>query len=131
MVYFKLLSKNAKMPRRQHSTAAAFDLYSSELVMIEPGKMAVVETDVAFLMAPEGDNKYVMPRITSLWALAATHNVYVAASDYARDGKGAKVILVNNADRSFLVKPGDAIAQVIFEMMIAVHEISTSPAVVG
>ncbi|WP_289780800.1 dUTP diphosphatase [Staphylococcus agnetis] len=43
----KLLSKNAKLPTRNHSTDAGFDIYAAETVILEPQEKALIATDIA------------------------------------------------------------------------------------
>lgn len=43
----KLLSDNATMPTRNHSTDAWFDIYAAETVVLEPQEKALIATDIA------------------------------------------------------------------------------------
>ncbi|MDU0481065.1 dUTP pyrophosphatase, partial [Staphylococcus chromogenes] len=43
----KLLSKNATLPTRNHSTDAGFDIYAAETVVLEPQEKALIATDIA------------------------------------------------------------------------------------
>nr|WP_168429058.1 dUTP pyrophosphatase [Staphylococcus sp. 10602379] len=43
----KLLSKNATLPTRNHSTDAGFDIYAAETVILEPQEKALIATDIA------------------------------------------------------------------------------------
>ncbi|MEB7451264.1 dUTP pyrophosphatase [Staphylococcus chromogenes] len=43
----KLLSKNATLPTRNHSTDAGFDIYAAETVILEPQEKALISTDIA------------------------------------------------------------------------------------
>ncbi|EGQ1677238.1 dUTP pyrophosphatase [Staphylococcus pseudintermedius] len=43
----KLLSDNATLPTRNHSTDAGFDIYAAETVVLEPQKKALIATDIA------------------------------------------------------------------------------------
>ncbi|HDA4438306.1 TPA: dUTP pyrophosphatase [Staphylococcus aureus] len=49
----KLLSKDARMPERNHKTDADYDIFSAETVVLEPQEKAVIKTDVA-VSIPEG-----------------------------------------------------------------------------
>ncbi|MBU7207585.1 dUTP pyrophosphatase [Staphylococcus aureus] len=49
----KLLSKDARMPERNHKTDAGYDIFSAETVVLEPQEKAVIKTDVA-VSIPEG-----------------------------------------------------------------------------
>ncbi|MBV5191144.1 dUTP diphosphatase [Staphylococcus chromogenes] len=43
----KLLSENATLPTRNHSTDAGFDIYAAETITLEPQEKALVATDIA------------------------------------------------------------------------------------
>lgn len=43
----KLLSENATLPTRNHSTDAGFDIYAAETVILEPQDKALIATDIA------------------------------------------------------------------------------------
>ncbi|HDD7339283.1 TPA: dUTP pyrophosphatase [Staphylococcus aureus] len=49
----KLLSKDARMPERNHETDAGYDIFTAETVVLEPQEKAVIKTDVA-VSIPEG-----------------------------------------------------------------------------
>ncbi|HEG7279667.1 TPA: dUTP pyrophosphatase [Staphylococcus aureus] len=49
----KLLSKDARMPERNHKTDAGYDIFSAKTVVLEPQEKAVIKTDVA-VSIPEG-----------------------------------------------------------------------------
>ncbi|UXU67465.1 dUTP pyrophosphatase [Staphylococcus agnetis] len=43
----KLLSENATLPTRNHSTDAGFDIYAAETVILEPQGKELISTDIA------------------------------------------------------------------------------------
>ena len=43
----KLLSENATLPTRNHSTDAGFDIYAAETVILQPQEKALIATDIA------------------------------------------------------------------------------------
>ncbi|MCE5541718.1 dUTP pyrophosphatase [Staphylococcus pseudintermedius] len=43
----KLLSDNATLPTRNHSTDAGFDIYAAETVILEPQQKALIATDIS------------------------------------------------------------------------------------
>lgn len=43
----KLLSSDATMPTRNHSTDAGFDIYAAEAITLEPQRKALIATDIA------------------------------------------------------------------------------------
>lgn len=43
----KLLSENATLPTRNHSTDAGFDIYAAETMILEPQDKSLITTDIA------------------------------------------------------------------------------------
>ncbi|PTG77830.1 dUTP pyrophosphatase [Staphylococcus chromogenes] len=43
----KLLSENATLPTRNHSTDAGFDIYAAETIILEPQAKSLITTDIA------------------------------------------------------------------------------------
>ena len=43
----KLLSDNATLPTRNHSTDAGFDIYAAETITLDPQEKALIATDIA------------------------------------------------------------------------------------
>ncbi|PTF57680.1 dUTP diphosphatase [Staphylococcus chromogenes] len=43
----KLLSENATLPTRNHSTDAGFDIYAAETIILEPQEKQLIATDIA------------------------------------------------------------------------------------
>ncbi len=116
----KLLSVNARAPQRQSDLAAGYDLYSSEDVIIGAGKRDRIKTGVAIAL-PRGTYGRVAPRSS----LALHSGIDVGAGVIDEDYRGEVcVVLFNHGDRSFEVKVGDRIAQLI------IHVIDTPSVVV-
>jgi dUTPase len=129
----KLANVRAKVPKRIDPLSPEFEVYSAEssIVIIHGhGGMAVIDTGVYFnpddkddiCLAIENIEKYgigmlISPRITPLWSLATTHNVYAISGEF-KSGETAKILVINNAATAYIISPGDAIANVVFDMVV-------------
>jgi dUTP pyrophosphatase len=102
-------------PRQQSSGAAGVDLLAalgtSETLIIEPGKRALVPTGMSIAL-PAGYEAQVRPRS----GLAAEHGVTVLNTPGTIDAdyRGEiKVILVNLGEDAFAIRRGERIAQMV------------------
>ena len=99
-------------PRYAHPGDAGADLMASEGATLAPGERALIGTGVSIAL-PEGYAAFVVPRS----GLAAKHGITVVNSPGTVDAgyRGEiKVTLLNTDQReTFVVEPGDRIAQVI------------------
>jgi dUTP pyrophosphatase len=107
----QLLSEIAQLPTKGSIEAAGHDLYSAEDLTIPPHDQALVDTQIAVAIPRDAYGR-VAPRS----GLAVKSKIGIAAGVIDADYRGSiKVLLVNNADKPFIVKPGDRIAQLIIE----------------
>ncbi|GAA1619781.1 dUTP diphosphatase [Leucobacter chromiireducens] len=99
-------------PRYAHPGDAGADLMAAEGATLAPGERALIGTGVSIAL-PEGYAAFVVPRS----GLAAKHGITVVNSPGTVDAgyRGEiKVTLLNTDQReTFVVEPGDRIAQVI------------------
>jgi dUTP pyrophosphatase len=112
MLRIKKIHENAVLPRRANSSDAGYDLSSVESIVIPPQSTAVVSTGLA-VAVPPGTYGRVAPRS----GLAAKHSIGVGAGVVDGGFRGElKVVLFNHdIERSFAVRPGDRIAQLVLE----------------
>lgn len=102
---------NARLPEAKTTDAAGLDLTSAETNTVPPHSRKVIDTGIA-IQVPDGTYGRVAPRS----GLAVKNQIDVAAGVIDADYKGkVGVVLVNNSDKTFEVKPGDRIAQLIVE----------------
>ena len=105
------LEEGAIAPTYAHDDDAGMDLYANEAAVIFPGGRAMIGTGL-HVELPEGTYGAVMPRS----GLAAKHGVTVLNApgivDHGYRGE-VKVTLYNTSDRTFDVRHGDRIAQLI------------------
>ncbi len=113
MLKFKLLSEDATLPTRATTGSAGLDLYASEETSISSGSRRVVKTDLS-LAVPMGTYARIAPRS----GLAFKHGIDVCAGVVDSDYRGPLgVVLSNLSDKTFEIKKGDRIAQLIIEQI--------------
>lgn len=116
IIKVKTLSENAKLPVYATSGSAGVDLCSAVSLTIDPGKIALVKTNLSLEMPPN-----IEAQIRSRSGLAIKNGIFVLNapgtidSDYRGD---VGVILANFSEEAFDVKIGDRIAQMVFAKVI-------------
>jgi dUTP pyrophosphatase len=116
IVKIKKLSDNAKIPEYATPGSAGVDLCSAISTTIEPGKIALIKTNIS-IETPQN----IEAQIRSRSGLAFKNGIFVLNapgtidSDYRGD---VGVILANFSDNAFDVKVGDRIAQMVFAKVI-------------
>lgn len=109
MIQFKLLTQDAKAPKRATEHSAGFDIYAPERVDIPAGQNYLVGTGVAMAI-PNGWVGIVNPRSS----VAAKKKVRVGARVIDADYRGEVFInLHNDSDETFEIVKGDRIAQLV------------------
>ena len=112
-ILVKRFDKKVKLPTYKTSGSSGMDLmaYVKNKINIKPGKTALIPTGIS-LKIPKNYEIQIRPRS----GLAAKNNVSVLNtpgtidSDYRGE---IKVILINLSKKSFVVKLGDRIAQMV------------------
>lgn len=111
MLKYKLLTKEAFAPIRATELAAGIDLRSPIDITIQPGKNALVPSDLAFSF-PAGT----YGRVAGRSGLALKKKITVGGGVIDADYTGnVKVILFNLGEEPFEIKRGDRFAQLICE----------------
>lgn len=107
----QLLHSQAQQPTRSSEHAAGFDVYACERTGLLPGIQSTVRLGFAAAF-PRGHVALVWDRSS----LAAKHGVTALAGVIDADYRGEWcVVLYNTSPKTFLIQPGDRIAQVIFQ----------------
>ena len=107
----ELLSSQAQVPKRNSSSAAGYDLYSSEKTSIEPHTRKIINTDVA-IAVPLGTYGRIAPRS----GLSVKSSIDIGAGVVDEDYRGAvKILLINHSDNTFEINIGDRVAQLVLE----------------
>lgn len=108
------LHPDARIPRRETSDAAGYDLASVQHVEIPSHGTAIVSTGLA-IAVPDGTYGRIAPRS----GLAAKHSIGVGAGVVDGGYRGeVKVVLFNHGHVPYVVHPGDRIAQLILECIV-------------
>jgi dUTP pyrophosphatase len=123
-VRVRLLHPGAKLPTRATARSAGYDVYAAEAATIPGAALTpdgvevgrgMVSTGLA-LAIPDGLYGRVAPRS----GIAVRNGIDVGAGvidpDYREE---LRVLLFNFAARAFEVRPGDRIAQLVFERVAA------------
>jgi dUTP pyrophosphatase len=111
---FQRLDPRAVLPTRGSAASAGLDLYSIELVRLEPGQRVVARTGLA-VAVPEGFYGRVAPRS----GLATKNGLDVLAGVIDADYRGEIGCLILNAGRELIELPAQSkICQLIIEKII-------------
>lgn len=109
----KKLIEKARLPERANKGDAGLDLFSVEMVNIEPGAYHLVKTGIA-IQLPKNTEAQIRPRS----GLALKHGITVLNSPGTID-EGYRgeigVILINHSKVPFEVKEGMKIAQMVIK----------------
>ena len=112
-ILVKKFDKNIKLPTYKTSGSSGMDLvaYIKNKITINPGKTAIIPTGIAVAI-PKNYEIQIRPRS----GLAAKKGITVLNTPGTIDAdyRGEiKIILINLSTKSFVVKSGDRIAQMI------------------
>ena len=112
-VKIKRLSPDAKIPQYAHGPDedAGLDLCSIEHAEIEPGAVAAVATGLSIELPP-GYEAQIRPRSGLAFKFAVTVANAPGTIDPAYRGE-IKIGLINHGRETYIVNPGDRIAQMI------------------
>lgn len=114
MIQFKKLTSNAKLPKRASEGAAGFDIYCSDFIRLAPSVHCLLPTGIAMAI-PHGWVGLIWPRS----GLAAKNGINTLAGVVDADYRGeVKVSLINHGHDFVEFKPGDRIAQILFQPVL-------------
>jgi dUTP pyrophosphatase len=119
----RLLHPSARLPWRAHPGDGGADLHAVEEVVIPPGERREVGTGIA-LAIPEGHAGFVQPRS----GLAFRHGLMVVNTPGLIDAgfRGeVRVCLYNSGSEPFPIEPGDRIAQLVVQPVVAAEFVTT------
>ena len=104
------LGENAKMPYKKHLGDAGWDLYVSRECDIPAGETVDVHTDIKIDMPP-----YLYARITGRSSTLRKHKLLVNEAIIDNGYTGELFVCIHNmGDKTFHVKQGMRLAQVLF-----------------
>lgn len=108
MMSYKLVTKNAILPKKKFCRDVGFELYSAEDKIVPARSRAVIDTDLIFTY-PFGYYGLLL----SIPEISTNLHVDVVTTPIENEIDSIKVILVNNSDIDFPVKKADRIALMI------------------
>ena len=112
-ILVKKFDKNIKLPAYKTSGSSGMDLmaYIKNKITINPGKIALVPTGIAVAI-PENYEIQIRPRsgLAAKKGISVLNTPGTVDSDYRGE---IKIILINLSKKSFIVKSGDRVAQMI------------------
>tara|TARA_B100001250_G_scaffold335311_1_gene301498 strand:+ start:44 stop:481 length:438 start_codon:yes stop_codon:yes gene_type:complete len=112
-ILVKKFDKNIKLPAYKTSGSSGMDLvaYIKKKITINPGKTAMISTGIAVAI-PKKYEIQIRPRsgLAAKKGISVLNTPGTIDSDYRGE---IKIILINLSQKSFMVKSGDRIAQMI------------------
>ena len=112
-ILVKKFDKNIKLPTYKTSGSSGMDLvaYIKNKITINPGKTAMVPTGIA-VAVPKTYEIQIRPRsgLAAKKGISVLNTPGTVDSDYRGE---IKIILINLSKKSFVVKSGDRVAQMI------------------
>lgn len=130
MIKLSKTREDAIYPTRGSEGAAGWDLYAIEDVYIGPGERQLIDTGIASEFSDS-----IVGKIKPRSGLAYKYGIDVMAGVIDSDFRDSiKVLLINHGNETFVVSPGDRIAQIIFTLAfhnVVLHEGPVSETVRG
>ncbi len=112
-ILVKKFNKNIKLPTYKTSGSSGMDLVAhiKSKINIKPGKIAIISTGIAIAI-PINYEIQIRPRsgLAAKKGISVLNTPGTIDSDYRGE---IKIILINLSKKSFIVKSGDRIAQMI------------------
>ena len=112
-ILVKKFDKNIKLPTYKTSGSSGMDLvaYIKNKITINPGKTVIIPTGIAVAI-PKNYEIQIRPRsgLAAKKGISVLNTPGTIDSDYRGE---IKIILINLSKKSFVVKSGDRIAQMI------------------
>jgi len=105
-------------PKYQTKHASGVDLHSAQDITIKSTEFKMVDTGIA-IEIPKGLEAQVRPRsgLAAKWGIGVLNSPGTIDADYRGE---IKVILFNFSKKSFRIKKGDRIAQLVFSKVTRV-----------
>ena len=112
-ILVKKFDKNIKLPTYKTSGSSGMDLvaYIKNKITINPGKTAMIPTGIA-VAVPKNYEIQIRPRsgLAAKKSISVLNTPGTIDSDYRGE---IKIILINLSKKSYVVKSGDRVAQII------------------
>ena len=112
-ILVKKFDKDIKLPAYKTSGSSGMDLiaHTKNKIIINPGKVAIIPTGIAIAI-PKNYEAQIRPRsgLAAKKGISVLNTPGTVDSDYRGE---IKIILINLSKKSFVVKSGDRVAQMI------------------
>ena len=112
-ILVKKFDKNIKLPTYKTSGSSGMDLvaYIKNKITIDPGKTVIIPTGIAVAI-PKNYEIQIRPRsgLAAKKGISVLNTPGTVDSDYRGE---IKIILINLSKKSFVIKSGDRVAQMI------------------
>ena len=112
-ILVKKFNKNIKLPVYKTPGSSGMDLmaYTKNKITIDPGKTAIIPTGIAVAI-PKNYEIQIRPRsgLAAKKAISVLNTPGTIDADYRGE---IKIILINLSKKSFVVRSGDRVAQMI------------------
>ena len=112
-ILVKKFNKNIKLPVYKTSGSSGMDLsaYLKDKMIINPGKIKIIQTGIAVAI-PKNYEIQIRPRsgLAAKKGISVLNTPGTVDSDYRGE---IKIILINLSKKSFIVKSGDRVAQMV------------------
>ena len=112
-ILVKKFDKNIKLPTYKTSGSSGMDLvaYVKNKITIKPGKISLIPTGIAVAI-PKNYEIQIRPRsgLAAKKGISVLNTPGTIDSDYRGE---IKIILVNLSNKSFVIKSGDRVAQMV------------------
>ncbi|HLD07514.1 MAG TPA: dUTP diphosphatase [Candidatus Peribacterales bacterium] len=120
------IDKSLPLPRYESNGATGFDLITRETTIVEPGKIALVPSNV-IVKVPEGYTLLIIPRssLPRKKALVCPHSLGVIDQDYCGPEDEIKVQVQNISTEPVTIEKGERIAQGLFVRVDAAEWMET------
>lgn len=113
MLYVKLTKPDAKQPIKRYDGDAGYDIFPCETVLVKAGKSETISTGLHVQFVPDDSLPFYI-RVAPRSGLAKNHGINVLAGVVDCRYVGEIMVIVHNtSDTNFIVKPSQAIAQLI------------------
>ena len=128
-ILVKKFDKNIKLPIYKTSGSSGMDLVANikKKINIHPGKTAVIPTGIAVAI-PKNYEIQIRPRsgLAIKNGISVLNTPWTIDSDYRGE---IKIILINLSKKSFIIKSGDRVAQMVLCPVIKakLHEVKILP----
>ena len=110
-IEIELISPNGKIPSQKHDSDIGYDISASDNVTLKSNEVTLVKTGIAINL-PDQCAGFVLPRsgLSTKYKITLINSPGLIDPGYTGE---LLVPLINHADRDYVIKIGDRIAQLV------------------